>query len=373
MGNVATVPDALRMPIKASRIGRGFAFQRCGSNARSKDKAEFPPGQAQSVVKRLLATAIVLCAASAARGQAAPSAALQPGVHPAVVRVVAPERDGASYGSGTLVAVNEAHGLVVTNWHVVRDAYGPLTVIFPDGSRFGATVLRTDRDWDLAALAIRRPHVPPIPLAATAPQPGEMLTIAGYGKGWYRTASGQCTQYVSPGGNLPFEMVELAAPAREGDSGGPIFNSRGELAGVLFGAAFGRTTGSYCGRVNWFLASVAGNFQRLSAEPAMIAHRPRPEVAPLAAIAGQTSGPEATRAATQEPPRLVSTDVTASSAQPQPTAGAAASAVAVQPTPPIVPEAAPRNLTEQLKLFLAVVGVVFLLLQAVRLLGWAVG
>ena len=46
----------------------------------------------------------------------------------------------------------------------------------------------------------------------------------------------------------PVEMVELSAAARKGDSGGPILNSRGELAGVLFGAGFGRTTGSYCGR-----------------------------------------------------------------------------------------------------------------------------
>ena len=32
-------------------------------------------------------------------------------------------------------------------------------------------------------------------------------------------------------------MLELSAAARDGDSGGPIFNSHGELAGVLFGAS----------------------------------------------------------------------------------------------------------------------------------------
>ena len=48
-------------------------------------------------------------------------------------------------------------------------------------------------------------------------------------------------------------MVEVAVSARQGDSGGPIFNSRGELAGVLFGEGHGRTSGSYCGRVRWFL------------------------------------------------------------------------------------------------------------------------
>ena len=58
--------------------------------------------------------------------------------HPAVVRVYAPERNGASLGSGALVAVSQDHGLVMTNWHVVRDATGPIVVAFPDGFRSGA-------------------------------------------------------------------------------------------------------------------------------------------------------------------------------------------------------------------------------------------
>ena len=175
---------------------------------------------------------------------------------------------------GALVAVSQDHGLVITNWHVVRDATGPLVVAFPDGFRSGATLLKADRDWDLAALAIWRPIVQPIPLSIEPPQPGEPLTIAGYGSGSYREATGRCTQYVSPGGNKPFEMVELSAGARFGDSGGPILNQRGELAGVLFGSSFGQTAGSYCGRVRWFLNSISDDFRRLQPNPALIARQP---------------------------------------------------------------------------------------------------
>jgi serine protease Do len=202
----------------------------------------------------------------------------QPGVrpHPGVVRVIVSDGTGMSFGSGALVAVRQTHGLVVTNWHVVRDAAGPITVVFPDGFRSEATLLRTDRQWDLAALAIRRPPVDPIPVAAQPPRPGEPLTIAGYGGGQYRAVTGRCTQYVAPGPDYPFEMVELSAGAREGDSGGPIFNRRGELAGVLFGAAWGQTTGSYCGRVRWFLSSVDDDFRRLQPDPVMIARRAEP-------------------------------------------------------------------------------------------------
>ncbi len=224
-------------------------------------------------------------------------------MHPAVVRIVVPERGGTSLGSGTLVDVNQRHGLVITNWHVVRDGNGHVTVIFPDGFHSGATIVKVDRDWDLAALVIWRPHVAPVRLAGSVPRKGETLSIAGYGSGKYRLATGRCTEFVSPGRDLPFEMLELSAGARQGDSGGPIFNQRGELAGVLFGAAWGKTTGSHCGRVRNFLASITNEFHDLPDSRTMIAARTPPSPAsvanrglsgerrPAAAIAKQTPPP----------------------------------------------------------------------------------
>jgi hypothetical protein len=185
---------------------------------------------------------------SAAPGQSPPL--------PAVARIVVPEKDGISYGSGTLIDARGQFGLVVSNWHVVRDASGQITVEFPDGFKSPAQVVKTDKDWDLAALSIYRPHAAPVPITAAAPQPGDPLTIAGYGGGDWRMALGTCTQYLAPGVEFPHEMVELSAQARQGDSGGPIFNQRGELAGVLFGSGPGYTSGSYGGRVLKFLATV---------------------------------------------------------------------------------------------------------------------
>lgn len=329
------------------------------------------------MANRLWATAIVLCAA-AALGPTAPAADPAANVHPAVVRVIVPNREGLSLGSGALVAVNETHGLVVTNWHVVRDQSGPISVAFPNGLRSAATLLRSDRDWDLAALAIGRPNVSPIPLASAAPRPGEVLTIVGYGKGWYRAAAGRCTQYVSPGGNLPFEMVEVATPAREGDSGGPILNSRGELAGVLFGSSFGpwgRTTGSYCGRVRWFLASVVDDFHRLPGEGTMLAQQPphvRPNapaavpVQPYPATAGNAT---AAAAATGPEPAAGSSGGRGIAAAPQrsPTAPAAPTAAINRP----LPNLAGPGPFDQAKSILALVGVVLLLFHGLCLLGRA--
>lgn len=192
--------------------------------------------------------------------QSLPFQAQQP--HPAVARIVVPEGEAMSFGSGTLVDVREGYGIVVTNWHVVRDAQGPIDVIFPGGFTSQARALKVDEDWDLAALVIWQPAVEPVTIADAAPQPGDQLTICGYGPGIYRSATGRCTQYYSPKEHLPQQMVELNVEARQGDSGGPIFNSRGELAGVLFGAGQGTTLGSFGGRVDEFLASLAPDIGR---------------------------------------------------------------------------------------------------------------
>lgn len=202
--------------------------------------------------------------------------------HPAVARIVVPEHGATAYGSGTLVDVRDQFGLVITNWHVVRDSHGTVEVVFPSGFRSHARPLKVDSDWDLAALVIWRPPIEPVRVSAAPPQPGDFLTIHGYGQGQYRIATGRCTAYYAPKRNYPREMVELDVEARQGDSGGPIFNQRGELAGVLFGAGQGTTIGSFAPRVESFLATLAPDIGSGREETQIaVADRPAPEVHPL--------------------------------------------------------------------------------------------
>jgi len=202
--------------------------------------------------------------------------------HPAVARIIVPEGDSIAYGSGTLVDVRDQFGLVVTNWHVVNGYKGLVEVVFPSGFRSQARPLKVDSDWDLAALVIWRPPIEPVHIASRAPRPGDPLTIHGYGKGQYRIASGRCTTYYAPKVNYPHEMVELDVQARHGDSGGPIFNDRGELAGVLFGAGQGTTIGAFAPRVETFLATLAPDIGQVhEAAQVAVADRPAPNVHPL--------------------------------------------------------------------------------------------
>ncbi len=341
---------------------------RPGASAGWTRRRAYPATIGRAIV---FALAVSLCFVRGAFGRPAfqPAPSFSP-PHPAVVRVAVPERDGMAYGSGALVEVNEIFGIVVTNWHVVHGATGTIGVLFPDGFRSAAIVLREDRDWDLAALVIWRPNARPVAISNRVPRPGEMLTIAGYGSGSYRAVSGRCTQYVSPGGNQPFEMVELAAPAREGDSGGPILNGRGELAGVLFGSAFGKTTGSHCGRLREFLGLVAGDFQQLSSRE-MLARRPAREPAPLAAITG-------VREDAATPPREPPAAGPVPQPPPVPTMPTISLPASVDselssPAPVVARAAEPLPDTDHLKTILAAIGLIALVYCALRLLGWAVG
>jgi hypothetical protein len=342
-------------------------------------------------VKWLLAIGVCLASAMNApaqswppRRQSAPQAsapAAPQSIHPAVARIVAPGNSSISYGSGTLVYVDGDAGIVITNWHVVNEATGPISVHFPDGFYSLGTVRRFDRDWDLAAIVIRKPNVPPVSVANAAPRPGEMLTIAGYGAGSYRAASGVCTQYVAPGTTFPYEMVEVAVSARQGDSGGPILNSHGELAGVLFGEGGGRTSGSYCGRVRWFLSSVVpdiGNVNQVQLATTPASSPGRPNTGPRAPVAGRNESvgaavPEVSIASMPVVPIRQASQPVAANSNPVVPVGAI---TARPPTADTQPpgeylgweDIAGHSLGEQAKTVLAAIGVLAIILHSLRLL-----
>lgn len=296
--------------------------------------------------------------------------------HPAVVRVIAPEGAMLSLGSGTLVDKNDEHGLVITNWHVVRDARGPVEVVFPGGFRSTARIVRMDRDWDLAALLISKPPVEAVPLSTSPPKPGDPLSIAGYGSGKYKLQSGRCTQYLSPGGNKPYEMIELSAAARQGDSGGPIFNSRGELTGVLFGAGDGKTSGSYGGRVDQFLRLASLDLQRLPTTN-IAQTSPQARQSPDGAVklyANHVASPRAASFAGHVGPQdeLAATEATAPKIAGQASfPGAPEAAIASDSSQPMQPGQKPSVgigfiWADELKSLLAAFGVAAIVLQVLR-------
>lgn len=156
----------------------------------------------------------------------------------AVARVYVYDPGGRNCGSGTLVAKNAKSGWVLTCAHIFREFNpnpgGRVEVLFPNGEAFNGITVGIDHSADLAVVNIAAPkRIDPVPFAP-APEIGDMLTSAGYGgNNIIGFSSGKMTRHVSIS-ELHGQFIEMTGAARSGDSGGPIFNDRGELAGVEF-------------------------------------------------------------------------------------------------------------------------------------------
>jgi hypothetical protein len=182
--------------------------------------------------------------------------------HPAVCRVRNSSGRVSCYGSGTLIESSDGRGLIITCHHLFREGVGTITVTFPDGQRHVARLLGHDPEWDLAALEIASPQATPVAVSQNYPRPGDILRACGYGSdGRYVCSMGEALGYTRPSVGATYETLEMQGAAREGDSGGPVFNQKGELCAVLWGTD-GRIIGStFCGRVRKFLANIIGRRQ----------------------------------------------------------------------------------------------------------------
>jgi len=156
----------------------------------------------------------------------------------------------AALGTGTLVCVGSDYGAVITCAHLFSEGCGRLTVGFPNGKTFAGKLSARDRSGELAVVKITpRPDIPIARIATDHPVQGDRLTFAGYGPdGRYREVTGTLNGYRSTAGGK-HQTLEIQGYARQGDSGGPVFNAQGELVGVLWGTDGRTTVGSYNGRI----------------------------------------------------------------------------------------------------------------------------
>lgn len=179
--------------------------------------------------------------------------------HPAVCRINNTVGRMSNLGTGTLIEASNGRGVVLTCAHLFREGVGNITVKFADGSFYEARMLGRDATWDLAALEITAPAASPVAIADGYPRRGEPVKSCGYGpNGQYACNSGRVLGYTTAQGTSSFEWFDLTGVARDGDSGGPVFDASGRLCGVLWGTD-GRTVGAtYCGRIRKFLANILG-------------------------------------------------------------------------------------------------------------------
>lgn len=157
---------------------------------------------------------------------------------------MAPPRARSSLGSGVIV---DPSGIVITNYHVVRDA-DEIKVALADGREFESKVLLKEEEVDLAVLKIESPQ--PLPALAIgnsdALEIGDLVLAIGnpFGVGQTTTSGIVSALARSHIGVSDFGFfIQTDAAINPGNSGGALINMAGELVGINT-AIFSRSGGS---------------------------------------------------------------------------------------------------------------------------------
>jgi len=158
-------------------------------------------------------------------------------VSPSVVNIVVTTEDGETtsegQGSGFIISRNKE---VVTNYHVI-DGGTNIEIEFNDGQKFPASIIGTDEETDLALLKIESSKSFPHVKFHQGPKTriGDWVVAIGnpFGIG-QSTSLGVISAIgrsrVDSGSYVDY--IQTDATINRGNSGGPLFNLKGDVVGV---------------------------------------------------------------------------------------------------------------------------------------------
>jgi len=142
-------------------------------------------------------------------------------------------QETASLGSG--VIVDASKGLILTNDHVIKDAY-EINVTLTDGRELRAEILGRDSATDVALIQVTAENLTQIPMAdSSALRVGDFVVAVGNPFGLGQTVTSGIVSALGRSG-LGIESLEdfiqTDASINLGNSGGALVNLRGELVGI---------------------------------------------------------------------------------------------------------------------------------------------
>jgi serine protease Do len=140
-------------------------------------------------------------------------------------------RSAQALGSGFIISED---GYVVTNNHVVEHA-SEVTITLDDGRNVSADVVGTDPRTDLALLKIKdKGPFTHVDFARDMPRVGDWVIAVGnpFGLGGTVTAGIVSARGRDIGAGPYDDFLQIDASVNRGNSGGPTFNTRGDVVGV---------------------------------------------------------------------------------------------------------------------------------------------
>ncbi len=194
-------------------------------------------GRASSATQVLSAT-LAQCPGGVCPAPSSPAPKVAP--LPAVVRIANAGTSGATLGSGALVATRNGQSYILTCHHLFRDGVGRISVTFPQGTSRSAEIGAADPANDLVLLVIEAVAIKPLELDLER-IPSGTLAACGYGStGEFAAARGPVRGWSAATGSRAPSLV-IGAQVRQGDSGGPVINSYGQVVAVIWGACYGES------------------------------------------------------------------------------------------------------------------------------------
>jgi len=141
------------------------------------------------------------------------------------------EFESQSLGSGFIISPD---GYVLTNAHVV-EAADEINIKLNDKREFKAKVIGSDRKTDIALLKIDATGLPAVRIGDPAKlRVGEWVVAIGSPFGFENTVTAGIVS--AKGRSLPQEnfvpFIQTDVAVNPGNSGGPLFNLRGEVVGI---------------------------------------------------------------------------------------------------------------------------------------------
>jgi len=146
-----------------------------------------------------------------------------------------PLYQAAGGGSGFIVRQD---GLVLTNQHVIEKAQ-QIVVTLADGRKLEGRVVGGDRISDLAVVKIEASRLPVAPLGdSSAVRPGDWAIAIGNPFGFDHTVTAGVISALGRPIQVPREnrrypnLIQTDASINQGNSGGPLVNTAGEVIGI---------------------------------------------------------------------------------------------------------------------------------------------
>lgn len=152
-------------------------------------------------------------------------------IQPSIVSIITYDKSGEPLSSGSGFFINSS-GNIITNCHVMEDAWDADIKTFEGNTYHVDKVLAHNYNSDIVMLSLKMPdNNKYIKITTEIPEIGSSVFVIGNPRGLEQTVSDGIVSAVRVDPDYG-KVVQITAPISPGSSGSPVMNMKGEVIGV---------------------------------------------------------------------------------------------------------------------------------------------